>query len=217
MIVSTETALAIIAGIAAYGVLFNLITALAGAIFGVGIERVQFGYPPSVSLGRFGVTEVRVSPILLGGHVKFAEKPDGSSYAAWPVRALLAIIGPVLAICICAMLLGGQAFDEAILTWPQLWTVIVDFSTPVNADAALAEALASGGLFVTAAVVAVKCAMFNLLPLPIFGGGAFILAILEGLTGKDLHKQLPQSVLIASLLALIAVVGLLAWRVFVGG
>lgn len=217
MIINVDTALAIAAGIAGYVVLFNVITATLGVLFSIGIERIQFGSFPSVRLLRIGATEVRVSPLLFGGHVKFAEKATGEPYAPWPVRALIAILGPIVAICVCALALGPQGLSEALLSWPQLWTAVVDFSTPVNADAALAGWFQSGGFLAAVAVVAIKCAMFNLLPLPILNGGAFLTAIVEGISGKNSNRQLSQDVLLLSLAILIAVAALLSWRVFFGG
>ncbi len=214
--ITADTILAVAAGIAGYMIAFNLLTALAGVSFGVGIERIQFGYPPSVRLARIGRTEIRVSPIFFGGHVKFFPGDAETSYAPWPVRALIAIAGPLLAIGICAVLLGAQALDEILLAWPQMWASATDFSTPIDLNTALEPTLQTGGLPAAAAVVAIKVAMFNLLPLPILNGGTFLIAIAEGLTGKEIHTRLPQGVLVASLATMIAFVLLLAWRVLTG-
>lgn len=216
MNISTDTMLAVAIGVVGYMVVFNLFTALAGGLFGVRIARIQFGYPPSVRIARLGETEIRVSPLLMGGHVKFASDDPEIPYASWPVRAVIAVAGPLLAIGVCAVPLGAQALHEALLAWPQMWAVVTDFSTPLNLDAALEPFFQSGGLAMAAALVATKVAMFNLLPLPLFNGGTFLLVLLEGLTRKDTYLKPPQGILWFSLLIMIAFPLLLLWRIVVG-
>lgn len=216
MNINADTLLAIAAGLAGYMVFFNLVTSLLAAIFRVAIERIQFGYPPSIRLFRIGRTEIRISPLLIGGHVKFAEREGVAHYAPWPIRALLSIAAPLLLIAACVPLLGRQALDEALMTWPQIWTAVIDFHKPLDLDAALAIPLAMGGLSSAAAIVAIKAAVFNLFPLPPFNGGAFLVSILEGLTGKQIGNRIPQLILTISLAVMIAVPLVMVWRIATG-
>jgi len=214
--ISADTAVAVVLGFVGYLIFFNLVTAAIGAAFGIRIQRIQFGFPPSISLLRIGQTDIRLSPLLLGGHVKFADKGDDKPYAPWPVRALVAIAGPITAIAVCAIPLGAQALDEAWMGWPQMLAVTIDFSRPVNIDAALLPSLQAGGLIAASAVVAVKCAMFNLLPSFVLNGGAFLLALAEGATGRDIHSRLPQFVLLLSIALPLAFALILLWRIVAG-
>ncbi|RYD91964.1 MAG: hypothetical protein EOP61_26535 [Sphingomonadales bacterium] len=216
MNISADTLLAIAVGLAGYMVFFNLVTALLAAIFRVPIERIQFGYPPSIRLFRIGQTEIRISPLLIGGHVKFVEGKDAAPYAPWPIRALLSIAAPIFLIAACVPLLGRQALDEALMTWPQIWTAVIDFHQPLDLDAALALPLAMGGLPSAAAIVAIKAAVFNLFPLPPFSGGAFLVSLLEGLTGKQIGNRLPQPILTISLAVMITVPLVMLWRIATG-
>lgn len=212
----TDTLLAIAAGFAGYMVFFNVVTVVLGLIFRAPIERIQFGYPPSIRLLRIGQTEIRISPLLIGGHVKFAEREGTPYYAPWPVRALLSIAAPLVLIAACIPLLGRQALDEALMTWPQIWTAVIDFHQPFDPDAALAIPLAMGGLPLAAAIVAIKVAAFSLLPLPIFNGGNCLVAILEGLTGKQIATRIPQLILTISLAIMVTIPLVMVWRILTG-
>lgn len=214
MNISIDTLLAIAIGIVGYMAFFNIVTATTGAVLGASVQRIQFGFPPSIHLFRIGRTEVRISPILIAGHVKFAEREGCWDYAPWPVRALIAIAGPVLAIALAFIPLGVQATHEAALAWPQLWTALTDFSSPVNLDTALAPTLQSGGMPAAVAVVVLKVAMFNLLPLPVLNGGAFLIALYEGLTGRS-ADNLVRPILPISLAMLMAIVVVVAVRCMV--
>lgn len=218
MNITLNTALAIAAGIVGYTVFFVIVTALIGVALGVRLERVQFGAFLSARLFKIGQTEVRVSPppFLFAGHVKWVRPADDTKpYAPWPVRALLCIAGPVLAIAACAVLLGGRAWDEAIITWPQMWAVVSDSQTPVNVNLALQPAFDLGGMGAAAAVVGVKAAMFNLLPLPIFNGGMFIATLLEAVTRRDILGRQPQWVLLSSILLPLSFVVFLIFRIVI--
>lgn len=215
MNITIDTILAIAIGIAAYMVFFNIVTAGLGAFFEVPIERIQFGYPPSFRLFRIGKTEVRVSPLFFGGHVKFALREGQKHYAPWQIRALLAIAPLVLAIVVCAIVLGPQVLDEIAMAMPQLWAVLTDYSAPVNLNDALAPTFDKGGLLAAMAVVVVKVVMFSLIPLPITNGGTFLIALFEGLTGKSTEHFI-QKTLMVSLIVWLGVPTVLLLRIAMG-
>lgn len=211
-----DTAIAVIISFLAYMVVFNLTTALVGALFRIPIERVQFGYVLSIRLFRIGATEVRVSPLLLGGYVKFASPADPEQpYAPWPVRCIIALAGALTALALSAVVLGEHTIHEALMAWPQMWTAAADFATPFNPAAALDPWIAAGGYPAAAAVVAVKVAMFNLLPLPFLNGGAFLISLWEGLTGRYRPDRL-QGLMTLSLAVAVAFVLMLVVRLVAG-
>lgn len=216
MDISVDTALAIAAGVIAFLFVFNVATALSGAAFGVAIERIQFGYSPTVRLFRIGRTEVRAGPILLGGHVEYVPPEDGGFYAPWPVRALNALAGPIVTLAMCAIPLGGRVVDEALMAWPQMWAVVADWSTPVDLNEALRPSFESGGFVAAVAVVAVKAAMFNLVPLVPLGGAAFLATLVEAVTGREFIARLPQPVLWTSVILVFGFMAVFVWRVVTG-
>lgn len=214
--ISPDTALAVAIGFIGYSILFVIVAATVGAAFGVGVERIQLGLGPAARVFRIGKTSIQVSPLLLNSHVKFAAKDDDAPFARWPIRALIAVCGPITALGTCTLALGTRTLDEALLAWPQMYAAVTDFATPLDLNAALHPSFEAGGMIGAASVVAVKMAMFNLLPLPILNGGAFLFALVEGLTGKHVEHRLPQPVLLLSLSLLVAFVVLLLWRIVVG-
>lgn len=201
-----ETGLAVVAivcGFLAYMLVFNASTALVGAALGARIERIQFGAGPSILLFRTAGAEVRLGPILLSGFVKFAERPGATGYAAWPSQAAIALAGPAAAFAAASIAVGAEALREFLLTWPQMWTATVDVAR-VDPVAALQPALASGSFAQAISIVIVKFAAFNLLPLPVLSGGAFLLALVEGLAGGNVRERLSAVVVPISLIAMVA-------------
>lgn len=206
-----DAAISIVIGLLAYMVTFNVTTAFVGALFRIPIVRIQFGFDPSVILFRIGATQVRVSPLLLGGYVKFAPPEPDQPFAPWPVRCIVALAGALTALALSAIILGAHTVDEALMAWPQMWTAATDFATPFDPAAALAPWITTGGYYVAAAVVTVKAAMFNLLPLPFLNGGAFLISLWEGATGRYRPDRL-QLFMTLSLMAALAFVIVLILR-----
>lgn len=214
--ISPDTALAVAIGFIGYSILFVIVTATVGAAFGVGVERIQLGLGPAARLFRIGKTRVQFSPLLVTSHVKFAAKDGDAPFAQWPVRSLIAVCASITALGMSALAPGTRTLDEALVAWPQMYAAVADFATPLDLNAALQPSFEAGGMIGAASVVVVKMAMFNLLPLPILNGGAFLFALVEGLTGKYLEHRLPQPVLLVSLSLLVAFVVLLLWRIVAG-
>jgi membrane-associated protease RseP (regulator of RpoE activity) len=210
-----ETAVAVAIGFLAFLLSFTLVTTLVGALFRIPIARVQFGYDPSISLFRVGATDVRVSPILLGSHVKYAAPDPDKPFAPWWIRCVVALAGPLVSLALCALFLGERVFDEVLMAWPQMWAAATDFSTPFDPAAALDPWIAADDYPAAAAIVAVKVAMFNLLPLPFLNGGTFLIALWEGVTGRY-RPELPQLPLMLSLAVAVAFVLILASRLVAG-
>jgi hypothetical protein len=214
--ITFDTALAIAIGIVSFQTVFLVAMALIGVAFRVPVERIQIGYSPAVRLFRFARTDIKISPNLLGGHVKFESRGPNTPYASAVVRALIAIAGPCTVILVSMIPLGIQAINEAVIAWPQMWAIATDFSTPVDANLALKPALESGGLIAAAAIVAVKGAMFNLLPLPFLSGGILLLIIFEHATGRYSDQPWPQSLLWISIVAMYSFAAIVFWRIVTG-
>jgi membrane-associated protease RseP (regulator of RpoE activity) len=214
--IGLDTGLALVAGVLGFLFVFNVGTALLGAAFGVPIERIQFGYSPTMRLFRIGRTEVRLGLFLFGGYVRYVAPEDGGPYAPWPVRILTSLAGPASALAVGAILLGGRMIDEALIAWPQMWAVLTDWSAPVNLDDALRPSLQAGGTAAAAAVVAVKAAMFNLLPLPFLAGGVVVFTLAEAILRRDFYTRLPQPVLFTSFFLMIGFQVVFVWRALTG-
>jgi hypothetical protein len=213
-----DTTLALAGVIAAafvgFIVIFNLATAAVGALLGASVDKIQFGLGPSVRLARLGGMDIRATPLMLGGSVMFRPRADGS-WASWPVQAIVALVGPFGVIAAAALVLGQRVVDAALSTWPDM-IAIVTSPRPADVFGALTALIAARGHMDAVATVMTKFAAFNLAPLPIFAGGAFLLALIEGLIGAARRNALMQRLAAPSLIVMLVWCVAFLWRAFAG-
>jgi hypothetical protein len=196
--------LVIAGGIAAMTIVFNVAMVLVANILGVSIVKVQFGFGPVFRLFKAGKTSVYFSPLLLNGFVKYDRPLWGSADALpWLKSVLLGLSGPAAAVAVAAIPLGWRAVEEMLMTWPQMWQVILQAPRPVDIVPALAPTIKDAGFAAAGAIVLVKLAAVNLLPLPFLVGGTTLIATFEALTRKRISERVMQPLLMTSLAAAI--------------
>lgn len=171
----------------------------AGLLLRLPVEELAFGLGPGVA--------VRLRPLgmrprfVLGGYVAFTE-PEQLTAGQ---RVLLALAGVVPALVLATFFLGSGVL-------PELWQAVVDLlaaRSPTGlAQVALADAHACYRDAPTrfAALLLVKVAAWNLLPLPHVGIGQALAMVLP--------LRLRERLTIASVL--LALVWLVLWMVAIG-
>ncbi|MEO1549409.1 MAG: hypothetical protein AAFR93_03135 [Pseudomonadota bacterium] len=154
------------------GVLLHLCTmAWTGARRGQAVEGVclGLGFAPQLWLKRED-PELRLTPWLVAGHVKFG--PLGPMD-----QVILNLSGPAALLASAAVLSSAPAaFGDMVATCRGLVAMLLSGQFSATADA-LAGFWAEVPLGRQVASVLAGLTMINLLPLPIFNGGAALLAL----------------------------------------
>jgi membrane-associated protease RseP (regulator of RpoE activity) len=184
-----EIPMSVLAAVLACFLIHLLTIAAAGQALGVTVRTVALGMGPA--LGKFGMFELRWLPI--GGSVTFRDSriapvPAEAMKSAFDGRSATEQMFVCLSGCAMLLLVADVATDSAI--FPAFAKVPAQVLAGAMSPLGDAQALlhraadASGALpFMTLlALVAVKLAGLNLLPLPALNGGA-VLAVLGHATG----------------------------------
>ena len=150
--------------------------ALAHLVVGHTPETVAFGLGPPVLERAVGRTKVRLGALPLGGFVAMPQSSEGVPDPLPPFpRAVVALLGPV-SVLVVAIAFGASPahFDRAI---EQL---VVGALSPSEVGAPLVRAWidrTAGAPLEAGVALAVRLALFNLLPIPSLNG----FDVLEGL------------------------------------
>jgi len=151
-----------------------LASALAAAVMGAAIQRLQIFIGPSIVLRAQGPT-VRVGIIPLVSYAEFEPRGEGrwsiDDLAAWR-RAVVALSGGVVLALVAMLLLGPLEAAECIgRTYEQLVWLLVSSHRASAALHAFAE-IDSPRLI--AGTLAAKIAVYNLLPFETLSGGMLV-------------------------------------------
>ena len=163
--------------------------AIAGWVLGAKIEVVSLFSGPRILGRKMGGADFRISLLPVGGYVKFygnttesAGIGNGKAFKDLHVmkRVFIALSGPLALLLFAANMIGlGQVARPLISGFSQFFSgALMPFSQGQYLLQRLADiAATSVPLFL--ALIAIKMAAFNLLPLPILNGGYVILEILR--------------------------------------
>ncbi|MBN8609243.1 MAG: site-2 protease family protein [Deltaproteobacteria bacterium] len=179
------------------------LAAMAVAHFMAGLtpKVVSFGIGPTLLERPFGRTTLRLAALPIGGFVQMPDGPDGQPLPIPPFfRAAIALAGP-LWVLVVAIPLGARpmGFDRAALQLLEgAWAPLEVGAPLVSAWIAHAEhaPLHAG------AALAVRLALFNLLPLPSLNGFDVIEGLVVGALGRPARPRSPAMALIGALLVL---------------
>jgi membrane-associated protease RseP (regulator of RpoE activity) len=163
--------------------------ALAGAMFGVSLREVSFGFGKAIfTQGRL---TIRVLPV--GGFVKFkdtrtelisreesSEVVDAFNHKPGIVQATIPLAGAGVLVLAAALIQPASAVFEVLTGFRQIVAgALGPLSVAQTYIHAAYDLTRSDGFWALFAVLAAKVAAFNLLPFPWTNGGQAVLALLR--------------------------------------
>ncbi len=175
--------------------------AVAHTMVGLTPKVVSFGLGPTVFERPLGKTMIRLSVLPIGGFVQMPDGADGQPEPIAPFfRAVIALVGP-LWVLVVAIPLGARpmGFDHAMVQ------ILHGAYAPFEVGAPLVRAWfahAEAQPLHAGAALAVRLALFNLLPLPSLNGFDVIEGLVLGALGRPTKPRAPALALVGALLVL---------------
>jgi membrane-associated protease RseP (regulator of RpoE activity) len=214
----------LIAALAVMSATFNVATAIIATCLGIPIDEISTWIGPKFLRFQLGPTEVSFGLIPVAGSVKFSDedtRPDLEPRrlflnAPWLKKVLIGIGGPLSVILAAVPVLGADAFREA-LDAPR-WTVqaVVDSAAPLNFNALIWPLVERSGWLAAGAILTVKAAALNLLPIPVMNGGAVLISTVEAMLGRPLPANVLEWLYRLGFALLISILGLVIYRLVIG-
>ena len=175
-------------------------TVLVARLVGATVLTVELALGPGLRIASLGGTEIRLG-LPIGSSVRFldaatvAESSEGfvAGRRMWedlPLAARLTVhlAGwlPVFLLALIPLGLPGAA-SELGAAFGQIVRFFKEPAYPTMALMSLSSMLSEGHWDRAAAIVALKVAAINLLPLPLFAGGKILLEIASAATRRELR------------------------------
>ncbi len=171
---------------------------------------------PEISFKAAG-TKFCFTPIFLSAGTKYKDNKEvdaiSSSQGKGTVQSLeelpgykkiiLCAVPSLVWIALAWVWLGPNTINELLETGPQLIWLISDFSVSFDFLKIVGQIVEQQGVFVFWAIMMVKIAVFNFLPIPLLDGGRIFLTLIEGFRGENFSAKTHEWIALAGFIVLL--------------
>ena len=187
-----------------YAYIYALTICLIAAIVPVKVEQVSLGFGQALTNFSIVGRKIKIGLLPLGTSVKFVEGPQGLEGLSRPFRLLFRVVGEVIILAAAIAYL-----PELVLGLPEkvastAWGLIVEpFNTARSVAGQIVQTIQTEDLITLITLACGLQAIINLVPLPSVNGGAFLVELIEWLTGSTMNYLKSGPLLVVSLLAIL--------------
>lgn len=185
-------AFVVLAGVVASQIAYLIGTVLAAALCRLPMATISLGVGPQLLGLRVATTKLRLGAIPFASYVQFgdADQPSAFEHAPWYQKLFCAVLGAAAMVAAAAVVNGAAALEHALAAFSVIGQMIAAPYTAMDFTGALHAAIAERGALGAIAQVAAFVGGLQFLPLTFLAGGAALLYLAEGLSGRRLPQGL---------------------------